>query len=379
MDLKTLKHVYIFCFSFFLAPALLNGQQTDSLFEVALANPSLEFARDTSFSLYEYFKAIDSLKADTMVAVTVSNRLPENWGGCKIKNQSYSDIQPGAFGVTLPAIEGRNYVGMVVRENGGFETISQGLPVPLRAGTCYKLSVYMARSDYYSSFIKNKDSVIVNFSRPARLVIWDGSAKDCLFSADKMLASSPPVVNKTWKKFTFILKPTTDILQLNFSSDHVVEKPYNGNLLLDNLSNLVPVVCETGELMPLTQTEIAEHPIVKIQRIIDNTADSLVFEPKSNTFKYTTTFDQTDKPRNLAYERVLDLLLKYPELRLVVRVTAGGQMGKKRAAYLNAYALQYLEISAKRVDIKLFKDEDLDDERWQLVNDDFYMKFVLNE
>jgi hypothetical protein len=74
------------------------------------------------------------------------------------------------------------------------------------------------------------------------LKVWGGNA---LCDKADLLTESPKIEVASWTKYCVIFKPHTTnhiLFEAYYDSQ---KKPYNGNLLLDNLSAITPCVCDT--------------------------------------------------------------------------------------------------------------------------------------
>lgn len=143
--------------------------------------------------------------------------------------QSYTpgstpDILPGAWGLDIPAQEGRTCLGLITREDGTSEDVSQGLQESLKNGFCYKFSIFLAHSPKY-----------VGYNNPIRIRIW-GSAKRG--GKEQLLASSPLIDHSDWRNYKFQFIPTGDIRFITFEAYFApgASFKYKGNILMDNCS-----------------------------------------------------------------------------------------------------------------------------------------------
>ena len=103
------------------------------------------------------------------------------WNDCGLSqfpSDSPPDIHPvidNAWGVSMLAQDGETYLGLVVRANASWESVSQRLFIPLRAGVCYSLTAMLALSDIYESAtaisLKLGTFELENFANPVMLVI----------------------------------------------------------------------------------------------------------------------------------------------------------------------------------------------------------------
>ena len=176
---------------------------------------------------------------------SLNGALPRGWYDCGFPGETVPDIHPkdgGAFQVTKEPFEGNTYIGMVVRENDTWERISQRLSAPLEGGKCYEFSLSLCRSELYVS-PSRVDGAMKNYTTPAKLRIWGGSS---YCEREELLAESSLVVNTRWLKYAFRFEPSQTH---NFIVFEVFYKtptpfPYNGNILLDDASNIFPVLCK---------------------------------------------------------------------------------------------------------------------------------------
>ncbi len=167
---------------------------------------------------------------------------PADWFDCGFPGESKPDTQPGAYDVVQPPQNGESYVGMVVRDNETWESVAQRLDGLLKKGYCYEFNIHLCRSELYLSGTRD-DTIIKNFATPAVFRIW-GGVGHC--SKDQLLAKSDPIEHQEWKEYIFHFKPEEDwsyiLLEVFYQTPTLF--PYNGNVLIDNASAIVPVKCE---------------------------------------------------------------------------------------------------------------------------------------
>jgi outer membrane protein OmpA-like peptidoglycan-associated protein len=168
---------------------------------------------------------------------------PVGWYDCGFASESAPDVQPNAqFQVSKPPKDGKTYLGLVVRDNNTWEAVGQRLKIPLQKGQCYQFSLQLSKSELYVSKSKmtNKD---VNYVTPAIVRIWGGNT---YCGKDENLADSEPIENGTWKTYTFRLKPKANYSYIMIEAFYKMPTlfPYNGNVLVDHASDLVPTPCE---------------------------------------------------------------------------------------------------------------------------------------
>jgi hypothetical protein len=95
--------------------------------------------------------------------------VPPGWQACG--EASTPDTQSGDWGVDSPPSDGKTYLGMVCRGEGGVllpncEGIQQKLKKNIIAGRCYFLKMDLA----YSS------TMINNYGKPIKLIVYAGSS-----------------------------------------------------------------------------------------------------------------------------------------------------------------------------------------------------------
>ncbi|MBL7815848.1 MAG: hypothetical protein JNL70_12610 [Saprospiraceae bacterium] len=294
---------------------------------------------------------------------------PKAWSSCNFQGESPPDLQPGRFGCQLLAQAGKNYIGLVGRDNNTFESIKQVLERPLKAGMCYRLSVFLAKSSKYVS-ISKKTGDVANYNRPLKLTIWGSEKKDlsqCNLKIENWLTESLPIHNDSWRKYTFYIQPPKDINTIIFSANHVVEQPYNGNLLIDNISPFMPVSCSDLQLLNNPKSTILS--MQQVSEVITTYAPSMIFGQKNTQLKL-----DTEGVRNTAFDQILSYFEQSTNYKLLVRVKKGKDLSKKRIAFLYSYIFKYTNLKAQQVEIKPYSPKD-QDFFWTFENDEIVMSF----
>ena len=169
------------------------------------------------------------------------SRTPKGWDNCGFEGESPPDVQPsGEFGVEKKAAHGRTCLGLVVRDNDTWECAGQALKQPLLADTCYQLAFKACRSETYIS-LSRATNQRANYNTPAVIRIW-GGYEDKEKDGFEMLAETAPVANTDWQEYRVAFTPTAayDYLYLEAYFDQGRPIPYNGNVLVDELSDIVP-------------------------------------------------------------------------------------------------------------------------------------------
>ncbi len=139
---------------------------------------------------------------------------------------STPDILPGAWEIMFPPQDGKSCLGLIVREDGTREDISQILTEPLLSGKCYAFTLYLAHAPKY-----------VGYNMPTRLRIFGYPGKG---GKPELLATSPLIDHADWRQYKFELSPSINVTELVFEVDYApgVLFKYKGNILLDNCSPL---------------------------------------------------------------------------------------------------------------------------------------------
>ena len=219
----------------------------------------------------------------------MASRVPHGWRDCGFSGESPADTHPsGQFEVTKPAIEGNTYLGMVVRDNDTWERVSQRLRVPIQAETCYSFNVNLCRSELYVSPSRETMSE-TNYVKPIKLIIW-GGGEHC--DKRERLAESPIIRNTTWQPYIFKFEPKFTHTHITFEAfyETPILFPYNGNILVDKASDIVPIPCDEtpviAKMPEVVFTTPQDAPVITRSRQFLVKADIKHIDEKSAiTFK----------------------------------------------------------------------------------------------
>jgi hypothetical protein len=167
------------------------------------------------------------LKNPSLEGRSGEGSVPIDWLGCG--GNSTSDVLPGAWGVTTAAHEGKTFLGLVTREDGTWEMLSQQLSQPLLQGGCYQFTVFLAQSKQYAGYNK----------QPACLRIWGGN-RPC--ERKQLLCTSPPVGHAEWKAYelNFTAQEQWQYITIEAYYQPGVLFYYRSNLLIDAFSPFEP-------------------------------------------------------------------------------------------------------------------------------------------
>ena len=180
----------------------------------------------------------------------------EDCGRMQFPSESPPDIHPhpDAWQVTKPPHDGDTYLGMVVRDDETYESVSQACSGVLKAGLCYAFSVWLCRSDSYFSPRNPEDATEYPFTQPTVLRIYGGKS---LCHAGELLAESEPITSRDWKQYAFKLEPVMDHRYITLQAFYKtpVLAPYNGHVLVDNLSPIIRMSCSEKDVVKVIQQQ----------------------------------------------------------------------------------------------------------------------------
>lgn len=175
-----------------------------------------------------------SLRNPSMEALPGPSKTPTFWHFCGPPQETPPDIHPsGAFGIQKEAAHGQTYLGLVVRDNGTTEKISQRLDQPLIPNQTYRFQCYAARPEIYRS-ISRTTMRPDSFTRAIRLRLW--GVKHC--EKLVLLATSPLITNTQWQIYNFEFSTNIALpgimLEAWYEQDET--DAYNGGIFIDLVS-----------------------------------------------------------------------------------------------------------------------------------------------
>ena len=215
------------------------------------------------FSCNIFSQEIIFLKNPSFESPPKYGSVPKGWQNCAFNGETPPDIHPmqggGIFQVIQKPKNGRSYIGLVGRDNATVESVGQELDQPLKAGQCYELSIWLCKSEVFTAMQRHTGKMS-NFKKPLILRAW-GGLSPC--GRKVLLASSPLIDHADWKKYRFRFKPTEDITWLCLEAHHGIDTDgaYNGNILIDHASPIIPIDCNSFE--HLADTITAKRPLFK--------------------------------------------------------------------------------------------------------------------
>lgn len=312
--------------------------------------------------LAQTFFALDSSKYIAFKNPSFENekgasKLPKDWNGCGNANDLLPDIQPGINGVRLPSFQGKTYISLVGNNNGSTGGFKHDLPVSLKAGNCYRFSLYLAKSEKYINENALKGEVI-SFKKPLKLEIYGLKNDSCNLTDETWLVETKAVHHGNWKKYIFNVRLMYDCKTLVFKANYADSKPYNGNILIDNLSVISQIGCEdyvignpNGKVKTVLLIDFLHETIV-------NNGNQMQFDKKKSFLATDGYHEGEGIVRNAYFDRLIEVFEKYKTYKLIIRVKRNGKYTKQRVAFLYNYVFKYSKIKAIQIDIQPFKAKD---------------------
>ena len=247
----------------------------------------------------------------------------KGWYDCGIINfpdETAPDIHPQDFwNNTKQASHGKTYLGMVVRDNETWESVSQRMSSSMKAGQCYSFSMELSRSAKYLSgsrfALENYDdkSQTFSYTTPTVVRIWGGSG---YCNTKELLAETIPVKHSEWKTYPFKLSPSFNhkIITIEAYYKVPVLVPYNGHILIDNCSDIKEINCSDeivaqvekpkSKIPPHKRFKKKKKKVVK-EKVLENTVVASTAPPKSkimNLDRSKLKKDQTIEIKNLYFK-----------------------------------------------------------------------------
>lgn len=236
------------------------------------------------FSVLAQKENIIYLNNPSFEDIPSSGQTPTGWTNCGDPRESPPDVQPGQFDVTRAPSHGSSYLGLVVRDNETWESVSQRLSKPLESNQCYEFSMDLCKSDLYMSTSK-ATNLPANYVTPARLLIWGGTGS-C--SKQELLFETPIITNTRWIKTNFRLHPkkgsyTYIMIEAYYKTP--VLFPYNGNIMVDNASPIRQITCNPEQMPDMVEKEKKNPPEKKFTAKGGDTTTAPPSAPKAPTTK----------------------------------------------------------------------------------------------
>ena len=136
--------------------------------------------------------------------------------------------------------DGNTFIGMVTREDGSTESISQKLLNPLQMDSCYMFTIDVMVTEKYKSHVSTR-AFLQNFTNPVSLKIFLANTS-C--EKETLIYTSRPITSKDWETLEITFTADDDFEYIIFAVDHLLSKePKNGHVLLDNIDHFRKVDC----------------------------------------------------------------------------------------------------------------------------------------
>lgn len=205
--------------------------------EISLLNPSFERKAERPFALPNSWKEpnpqlitphrVHPFHPDSNVPVPMEqNRRPITYYGKKVVKQHPED--------------GDAFASLLASSNGAKQYLSTEVNGVLRKGVGYTFSLSLAHADYFRQR-EQTDDLEVNYNQGLQLNIWGGNPEN---PKAELLARSGTIQKRKWQRNHFVLKPSKEqytMITLEAAYAPEIGKAYNGNILIDNCSNIVKI------------------------------------------------------------------------------------------------------------------------------------------
>lgn len=233
------------------------------------------------FTIAVFFQSeVIHLKNPSFEDYPRAERVPEGWINCGFEQESPPDTHPsGAFEVVQTPADGMSFLGLVVRDNDTWEGVGQKLAKPMASGQCYAFKISLCRSDKYVSISKNT-GMKANYVEPTKLVLWGGNS---FCDKAEKLGETPLVEHTDWKPYIILFQPTKEYshIQLDAFFKQPILAPYNGNLLVDNASPMIPIPCDSAAIWNSDKYEALFNDITPVY--VDIEASDIDVSAQSST------------------------------------------------------------------------------------------------
>lgn len=189
--------------------------------------------------LVSYGQEVIALRNPSMESLPGPAKTPNFWHFCGPPQETPPDVHPsGAFGVQKKAAHGQTYLGLVVRDNGTTEKISQRLTSPLTKEKTYRFQCYTARPDVYRS-LSRSTMLPDSFTRAVRLRLW--GVKHC--EKVLLLGETELITHSDWTLTYFEFTPKEEIqgIMLEAWYGNSEDQAYNGGVFIDLASPIYEV------------------------------------------------------------------------------------------------------------------------------------------
>jgi len=145
------------------------------------------------------------------------------------------------YGFSHPASEGKQYISLIARDNKTWELLGQKLNYALKKDSCYRFSVDLRHEDEFESFTKSNKNEKQFYDTKLLLTV---SLSEGLCYPDQVIYRSEAIWNTEWEKYEIQFIPTQDYNFIIFEANYANGQPGNGNIMMDNLSDIKSTTCK---------------------------------------------------------------------------------------------------------------------------------------
>ncbi len=297
-----------------------------------------------------------------------AERVPEGWRDCGFPGETAADTHPsGAFDVVKYAADGETYLGMVTRDNDTWEQVGQKLAIPMMAGQDYIFKIDLCQSPVYTSSSRLTKSP-AKYTKPIRLRIWGGN--DFCKKAE-LLVTSELINHSEWGAYIFDFYPKMNyayiILEAFYNAPILF--PYNGNVLIDNASPIIPIPHDSVAVWTIDKKASillgTERIFVKInEEDIDKTArnTATVYAPRNEStlplplipaIYYNSTLTATEK--EVVLNSIIEFIKNNPSAKANIIIQEPTRKEQKIQRKLLVEKLKKMGIPKQKYYISLFK------------------------
>lgn len=333
------------------------------------------------------------------------------WFDCGPATESVPDVQPSAdednwfFGVSTPALKGNTYIGLVVRDNDTWESVAQRMKdTKLEKGKLYHFQVALARSPVYLSPSRDREGKMTDHTTPCVLRIFGA---DGYCGKKQLLVHSDLIDHTNWRIYTFRFRPEEnyEFFTLEAFYERGTLKPYNGNLLVDDLRLFelpegeeltLPdvIVPPQKERIPIDRRRYEQgftyNSSVQLEPIQESTPSEEevvvekepVFDPRKdiqNVEQLKTYVSHRGQQCSFTYKKELlafleilsEKMTEFPAEDIVIGISE--EEFERKGTFIRE-AFDYYKLSQDRFQIVRLSGEDQSD--WLSVNPDFAWRLV---
>ena len=168
-----------------------------------------------------------------------ASMLPKGWYSCGTKGYTPPDLHSTKreeliFNVSTKAQDGNQFVSLVVRKDLSIECLGQELNSPLMKDSTYSLEIHLNYSETFESRTEINSKNASTFDLSADLEVYGLTKSGMRVLLDVYV----DIDHSLWKRYQTTFKAKENYSALEFKSYFRFDQllPYNGHILIDNLS-----------------------------------------------------------------------------------------------------------------------------------------------